>query len=185
MSSAKLRLQKVKLESLVRQFQNNNEDFRRIKELVNQAVKQSLTNHRHILKIAFLSVIDSCRRDPLKFNILYHNLPATARTTETQIFLSDQNNQYNYELSAAEQLCYQDNNNDDVYWEFLIDEAERLFNLRVKELTQICLTRLGEACISTPISSQLAIETYSPSEVEPSSHTYENGNTHQLDKNSK
>ena len=86
---------------------------------------------------------------------------------------------------AAEQLCYQDNNNDDVYWEFLIDEAERLFNLRVKELTQICLTRLGEACISTPISSQLAIETYSPSEVEPSSHTYENGNTHQLDKNSK
>ena len=99
---ARLRLQKVKLESL-RQFQNNNEDFRRIKELVNQAVKQSLTNHRHILKIALVSVIDSCRRDPVKFNILYHNLPATARTTETQIFLSDQNNQYNYELSAAEQ----------------------------------------------------------------------------------
>ena len=98
---ARLRLQKVKLESLVRQFQNDNEAFRRIRELVNQAVKQSLTNHRHILKIALLSVIDSCRRDPLKFNILYHNLPATARTTETQIFLSDQNNQYNYELSGS------------------------------------------------------------------------------------
>ena len=38
---AKLRLQKVKLESLVKQFQNNNEDFRRIKELVNQAVRQA------------------------------------------------------------------------------------------------------------------------------------------------
>ena len=50
---AKLRLQKVKLESLVRQFQYNNEDFRRIKELVKQAVEQSLTSHRHILKIAF------------------------------------------------------------------------------------------------------------------------------------
>lgn len=55
----KLRLQKEKLESLVRQFQNNNENFRRIKELVKQAVEQSLTSHRHVLKIALLSVIDS------------------------------------------------------------------------------------------------------------------------------
>ena len=72
---ARLRLQKEKLESLVKQFQNNNEDFRRIKELVNQEVRHSLTNHRHVLKLAFLSIIDSCRRDPVKFNILYYNLP--------------------------------------------------------------------------------------------------------------
>ncbi|MGA7897770.1 MAG: hypothetical protein WCA39_02795, partial [Nitrososphaeraceae archaeon] len=38
---AKLRLQKVKLESLVKQFQNNNEDFCRIKELVKQGIEQS------------------------------------------------------------------------------------------------------------------------------------------------
>ena len=80
---AKLRLQKVKLESLVKQFQNNNEDFRRIKELVEQGIEQSLTNHRHILKIAFLSVIDSCRRDPVKFNVLYYNLSSNCNFRDT------------------------------------------------------------------------------------------------------
>ena len=37
---AKLRLQKEKLESIVRQFQDNNESFQRIKELVKQTVEQ-------------------------------------------------------------------------------------------------------------------------------------------------
>ena len=62
----KLRLQKSKLESFVRHFQNNNESFQMIKGLVKQTVGQSLKNHRHILSLAFLSVIDSCRRDPIK-----------------------------------------------------------------------------------------------------------------------
>ena len=83
---AKLRLQKEKLESVVSQFQNNNEDFCRIKELVNQAVKKSLTEHRQLLSLALLSVIDSCRRDPAKFSILYYNLPSTtSATTKTQL----------------------------------------------------------------------------------------------------
>ena len=37
---AKLRLQKEKLESLVRQFNDNNESFQRIKELVKQTIEQ-------------------------------------------------------------------------------------------------------------------------------------------------
>ena len=68
------------------QFQNNNEDFCRIKELVNQAVKKSLTEHRQLLSLALLSVIDSCRRDPAKFSILYYNLPSTtSASTKTQL----------------------------------------------------------------------------------------------------
>ena len=44
----KLRLQKIGLESMVRQFQNNNERFQMIKDLVKQTVEQSLMNHRHL-----------------------------------------------------------------------------------------------------------------------------------------
>lgn len=149
---AKLRLQKVKLESLVRHFQNNNEDFRRITELVNQAVRQSLTNHRHILKIAFLSIIDSCQKDPVKFNILYYNLPQSA-TTETRLAEFDMIDQCNG-LSTNEQLCYQHKSaNYIVYWRFLVGEAEKFFNDRVNELEQVCINRLTDVFTSVSISS--------------------------------
>ena len=50
----KLRLQKIGLESLTRQFQNNNESLQMIKDLVKQTVEQSLMNHRDLLSLAFL-----------------------------------------------------------------------------------------------------------------------------------
>ena len=52
---AKLRLQKSKLESFVRQFKNNNVSFQMIKDLVKQTVGQNLMNQRHVLFLAFLS----------------------------------------------------------------------------------------------------------------------------------
>ena len=58
----KLRLQKIGLESMIRQFQNNNECFQMIKDLVRQTVGHSLMSHRQVLTLALLSVIDSCRR---------------------------------------------------------------------------------------------------------------------------
>lgn len=120
-----------------------------------QIVEHTLANYRYILKIAFQSVIDSCRNDPTKFNILYHNLPLTTRTKETRLLLSDQSNHhFNYGLSTDEQLCCQHNDNDDdVYGKFLLDEAERFFNERIKDLTQVCISRLAEVCKGTHINS--------------------------------
>jgi len=40
-----LRLQKEKLEFVVRQFYDNNESLQRIKELVIQIIEQNLMNH--------------------------------------------------------------------------------------------------------------------------------------------
>jgi hypothetical protein len=57
---AKLRIQKVSLEFIVEQFQHKNEGYPKIKDMVKQTAENSLTDHRHLLKIAFLSVIDSC-----------------------------------------------------------------------------------------------------------------------------
>jgi hypothetical protein len=100
------------------------------------------------LKIAILSVIDSCRRDPVKFNILYHNL-STAATTETRLAEFDQIDQHNCGLSTNEQLCYQHENAKDItYWRFLVDESEKFFNERVNELEQVCINQLIEVFIS-------------------------------------
>ena len=120
---AKLRLQKEKLESVVRQFQNNNEDFLRIRDIVKHAIEQCLTNHRYLIEIVFLSVIDSCRYNPPKFNILYHNLP-TITKKDKRLVLSERSKN-DYGLSADKQLCYQHNNINDYVYEKIFTGGSR------------------------------------------------------------
>jgi chromosome segregation ATPase len=156
---AKLRLQKEKLESVVRQFNYNNESLQRIKELVKQIIEQRLMNHRHVLLIALQSIIDSCRRDPVKFNILYPNLSyAALTTTETRLEKSGMINQYNHGLSTNDQLYYQhENSNDDdvAYSKIIVNVAEQFFNRMIKELEHVCINQIIEAFISGSISPQL------------------------------
>ncbi len=152
---SKLRIEKVNLESIVKQIKNNDEGYLKVKDIVKRAVEDIFTNYRYLLNLAFQSVIDSCRSDPSKFNILYYNLPAD--TMETPLTLSNWSNQYNYGLSADEKLSYRYSN---VYARFLLDEAEQFFNKRVKELTQVCISRLAELCISESTSPQLTTKSY-------------------------
>jgi hypothetical protein len=61
--------------------------------------------------------------------------------------------QLNFGLSINEQLCYQDENTHDAaYWRFLMDEAERFFQERVKELEQVCIDRLIEVSLCASMS---------------------------------
>ncbi len=127
---------------MVRQFQDNNESFQRVKELVRQIIEQRLMNHRHVLLIALQSIIDSCRRDPIKFNILYYNLSAaTTITAETRLAEFGMIEQYDHGLSTNDQLCYEhENANDDVaYSKVLVDLAEQFFNRVIKEMEQVCI----------------------------------------------
>ena len=157
---AKLRLQKEKLESVVRQFHHNNESLQRIKELVIQIIEQNLMNHRRVLLIALQSIIDSCRRDPAKFHILYYNLSAAAGITTTEIRLEEFGmiNQYSHGLFTNDQLCYQKENtvdNDVDYSKILLDLAEQFFNRMVKELEQVSINQLVQEFILGSISSSL------------------------------
>ena len=113
-------------------------------------------DYRHVLLLALQSIVDSCRRDPVKFKILYYNLSAAAiTTTETQLAEFDRIDQHNYELSTNEQLCYQhENANDDfAYSKVLVDVAEQFFNRMIKEMEQVSINRLIEAFISGSLSS--------------------------------
>ena len=118
-------------------------------------------NHRHILFLALQSIIDSCRRDPVKFNILYYNLSLDATTTETRLAEFGMIDQYNYGLSTNEQSCYQhENANDVAYWKVLVDVAEQFLDGMIKELEQVCINRIIEAFISGSMSSQLTKKSY-------------------------
>jgi hypothetical protein len=155
----KLRLLKEKLQSVVRQFQNNNERLQRIKELVKQIIEQRLMNHRHVLLLAFQSIIESYRKDPVIFNILYYNLSAAAGITSTDTRSEEFGmiNHSDYGLSTNNQFyCkYENSNSNDVaYSKILLDVAEQFFNRMIKELEQLSITRILEVFISGSISSQ-------------------------------
>jgi hypothetical protein len=181
---AKLRIQKIRLESNVKQYQNNNEDYLKIKDVVKKTVAHTLMKYRGVLKIAFRSVIDSCRSDPIKFNILYHNLPLATRTTETQLILSDPINLNDNGLSTDKQSLYQHCNKDSVFEKLLLDEAEQFFSKMVEDLTQVCISRLVDTYISESILSQLTTRSHRSSEDMPSVYTHGNENTNQSDQNS-
>lgn len=168
-------MQEVKLESLVREFQDNNEYFCRIKELVNREVRQSLTHHRYVLSLVFLSVIDSCRRDPLKFNILYHNLSLDAMTRETRLAEFGMIDQHNYGLSNNDQSCYHHENSNDVdYWKVLVDVAEHYFNGMVKELEQMSISRMLDLFVSGSMTLQLAKKSIQNSNAAPPISVHQN-----------
>lgn len=128
------------------------------------------------LALAFLSVIDSCRKDPVKFNILYHNL-STAAIAVKRPAEFDHVDQYNYGLPTSGQLCCQhENSNDSAYWRFLVDEAEKFFNDRLNELEQMCINRLTDVFTSVFIPSQSTKNSDLDSEVATSMQLYENKN---------
>ena len=168
---AKLQLQKSKLESFVRQFKNNNVSFQMIKDLVKQTVGQNLMNQRHVLFLALLSVIDSCRRDPIKFNILYHNLSLDAITIETRLAEFGIIDQYDYGLAMNDQSCYQhENSNDVAYWKVLVDAAEQFFDRTIKELEQVSINQILDLFISGSMTSQLAKKSIQDSNAAPHIH---------------
>ena len=63
---AKLRIQKINLEYLVKQFQNNNDEYLKIKKIAKQEVERALGYQRQLLKEAFMSITDACLNDPVK-----------------------------------------------------------------------------------------------------------------------
>ena len=101
-------------------------------------------------------MIDSCRRDPIKFNILYHNLSSDAINSETRSTEFGMIEHYNYGLSTNDQFDNQNENasTDDAYWKVLVDAAEQFFNSSIRELEKVSINRILEAFISDSIPSQ-------------------------------
>jgi predicted RNase H-like nuclease (RuvC/YqgF family) len=65
--------EKSRLEAVVTQFKNNNEEYLKIKKTAEEKVKDVLTNGKLILKFATFSVIESLRTNPKLYNFVIHD----------------------------------------------------------------------------------------------------------------
>jgi hypothetical protein len=117
-------MQKVRLEGLVASFQNNNEEYIKIRKTIEKKVVSILSDKKMLLKLALLSLTESMRKDPGKYGaLIYHN-----RSSITQ---SEDYSQY-YDTASYGQQQQQYPSQDCI--DVLLEEAEKLYNKLVKEL---------------------------------------------------
>jgi hypothetical protein len=126
----KLYNEKARLEALVTGFKNNNEDYLKIKQAAEEKVKDVLTNGKLILKFATFSVIESLRSNPELYNFAIHdNLNNTT--------ISYGSNYPSLMLSGRQ---HQQQSFNDSYTALILEEAEKLYNKLMTELTNKVIT---------------------------------------------
>jgi hypothetical protein len=143
----KLQIQRIGAETLVKDFQNNNETYLQIKQTVKREVESILTARRQLLKFAVLCIFESLRKDPRKFYALYNNMssssaksPSSSSSPKTTGYGSIQQ-QYDYVPFMNEQNSpIIDYSNEEICEKILLDESEELYDKMVKDLTNKTVT---------------------------------------------
>jgi hypothetical protein len=103
-----------RLEVLVSRFKSNNEEYRKIKQRMEEEFRSVLTDGKVLLQFALASIIEAFRRSPDKYNnILFSNI-SSSTTTLTQEPLPLHNEDYKNTI---------------------LDEAKRLYDRLLKYFT--------------------------------------------------
>ena len=58
----------MKLEAAVKYFENNNEEYIKIRKTIEEKVHSILSDRKMLLKLALLSLTESMRKDPDKYS---------------------------------------------------------------------------------------------------------------------
>jgi hypothetical protein len=141
----KLQMQKVRLQEIVDNFQNNDEGYIKIRNTAEEKVVSALSDRRMLLKLALLSLTESMRKDTDRYSsLIYHNIPSTAAS-------ADYSSNHYYETDSYGQQQYPSQD----YIDMISDEAEKLYNKLTKEMINITITDYASSILpSLPTLSQ-------------------------------
>jgi hypothetical protein len=115
--------QGMRLEAMVRHFENNNEGYLEIRKIAEEKVHSALSDSKVILKYAMLSLVESMKKDPDKFTSLIYN-DKYSSTSSTSDYVSQFHaafDMYGKDLQTPSQDCYSDGCLD-----MLVEEAEKV-----------------------------------------------------------
>ena len=71
---AELHQKKMKLEALVNDFQDSNEEYLKIIKTVGEEVLGGLSNVKMFLRYALLSITESIRNNPERYRSIFYNM---------------------------------------------------------------------------------------------------------------
>jgi hypothetical protein len=141
----KLYSEKAKLESIVTEFKNNNEEYlNKIKQTAEDKVKDILIDSKLLLKFATLSVVESLRSNSELCNfVLYSSTTVgTASTTHGSNYLS---------LMSSGGQHQQQQSFNDTYTALILEESEKLYNKLLTELTNSVIAAAAAMKSSLPL----------------------------------
>jgi transposase len=119
--------EKVRLEAIVTQFKNNNEEYlHKIKHAAEEKVKDVLTNGKLLLQCALASVIESLRRNSELYNFVIHD------NSNNNTAINYGSNYTSLTLPGGQQ---QQQSFNDTYTALILEESEKLYNKLITELT--------------------------------------------------
>jgi hypothetical protein len=119
-----LESEKIRLEQLVKQFKHNNQEYLKIERKIQSKVTNLLSDGKGVLKVAVDSLMKSMRKDPQKYiNLIYYNQNSSASRYTEYKYINGQ------PYASSDYFR-------EVYKSILLEEAEKLFNKLVKELTE-------------------------------------------------
>ena len=84
---AKLELLKIRLQNFVKDFQDNNIEYNKVKQAIEGEVELVLGDRRRLLRTAIQSVIELLRLDPQKFHAFYYNQSTIPENEEEEPIL--------------------------------------------------------------------------------------------------
>jgi hypothetical protein len=122
---AGLQAKRIVLEELVRRFENNNEEYLKINQTVKDKVSSILSDGKLLLRLALYSLIESIRNEPVKYNSLIYYNKVSSTTDSSYMYEGRQQPQY---ISSQDYFI-------EHYTAMLLNEAEKLYNNLVKDLT--------------------------------------------------
>ena len=132
----------MELNSLLRQFKNNNEEYIKIRFVAKQTVRSAISDSRQLLKFALLSLIESLRADPTKFNSLTHQMSSTMGISKSTII--------DHAGSSSRLLCSQSSSYlltrtvmTETLTEIIVNEAATLYEKMVKDFTNQTITNVA------------------------------------------
>ena len=139
---AHLNVEKTKLENFMEYFQNNNEVYLKIKQIVKQEIEHILANPSRLLRFALASIFESSRRHPGKLQSLFYNMS----TAEIQSLLRISIGQNDYNPG-------QDGNAPE---KILLDEAEQVFSKLIDDITGKCANEISNDAKSVSQTEQVS-----------------------------
>jgi transposase len=133
--------EKIRLETIVTGFKNNNEEYLKIKQIAEETVKGVLTNGKLLLQFATFSVIESLRSNPELYNFVSYSI-----SNNTTISYGS-----NYPSLISGRQQQQSFN--DTYTALILEESEKLYNKLMTELTNSVIAAAAAIRVSSLPSS--------------------------------
>ena len=141
-----LHRQNMELNSLLRQFKNSDEEYHKIRYAAKQAIRSVLLDSRQLLKLALLSLIESLRADPIKFNFIIHGMPSPLAMSKSTI-IDHAGSDSNYYVKSSSSY-YDQNKYAETLTEVIVNEAASIYEKVVNDFANQTMTNAAADSIT-------------------------------------